>query len=39
MSGLLLELCGGHMAVFQVKVRQVTLVIQLVHNVAECVIF
>ena len=39
MSGPLLELRGGHMAVFQVKVLQVTLVRQLVENVSECFTF
>ena len=36
MSGPLLELRGGHVVVFQVKVLQVTLVRQLVDNVSEC---
>ena len=35
MSGPLLELRGGHMVVFQVKVLQVTLVRQLVDNVSK----
>ena len=35
MSGPLLELRGGHVVVFQVKVLQVTLVRQLVDNVSE----
>ena len=34
-----LELRGGHMVVFQVKVLQVTLLRQLVDNVSECFIF
>ena len=39
MSGLLLELRGRHMAVFQVKVLQDTVVRQLVHHVSECFTF
>ena len=39
MSGLLLELRGGHMVVFQVKVLQVAPVRQLVDNVSECFTF
>ena len=39
MSGPLLELRGGHMVVFQVKVLQFTLVRQLVENVSECFTF
>ena len=39
MSGPLLELRGGHVVVFQVKVLQVTLVRQLVGNVSECFTF
>ena len=35
MSGPLLELRGGHVVVFQVKVLQVTLVRQLVDDVSE----
>ena len=33
MSGPLLELCGGHMMMFQMKVPQVALLRQLVDNV------
>ena len=39
MSGLLLELHGGHMVVLQVKILQVTIVRQLVHDVSECFTF
>ena len=34
-SSPLLELCSGHVAVFQVKVSQISLVRQLVDNVSE----
>ena len=39
MSGPLLALRGGHVVVFQVKVLEVTLVIQLVDDVSECFTF
>ena len=39
MSGILLELRGGHVVVLQVKVIQVTLVRQLVDNVSEGLTF
>ena len=39
MSGPLLELRGGHMVVFQVKVLQVKLVRQFVDNVSDCFTF
>ena len=39
MSGFLLELRGGHLAVFQVKIIRVTLVRQLDDNVPECFTF
>ena len=36
MSGPLLELRGGHVVVFHLKVRQVTQVRQHINNVSKC---